>query len=252
MASTTYFYLRPCTYLPESDAARSDLVTVSRDVWAAFDRARIAFSGGSGVSRDAPLFVSVGGLVGRLQVATDVDGLEEDECRIPLWMNTLLGYEEWVCVARCDPTKLPTASLLVLRARREAVVLALSDPAMELAAALMGHTGGPSWAALTVGQELALDCGVFDVMGLRSGSASGPGSEVTSACILNTDLRVEFVPALDHVRPPTPPPARDAEPVLIPSTNDLVVPTSRGKTSAFVPFSGKGYRLDGKDVTRAS
>ncbi len=252
MASTTYFYLRPCTYLPESDAARSDLVTVSRDVWAAFDRARIAFSGGGGVSRDAPLFVSVGGLVGRLQVATDVDGLEEDECRIPLWMNTLLGYEEWVCVARCDPTKLPTASLLILRARREADVLALSDPAMELAAALMGHTGGPSWAALTVGQELALDCGVFDVMGLRS----GPGSEVTSACILNTDLRVEFVPALDHVRPPTPPPARDAEPMLLPDTNDRMMPTvpatSRRQTSAFVPFSGRGYRLDGKDVPPSS
>jgi hypothetical protein len=241
MSSTTSFYLRPCTYLPESDAARSDLVTVCRDVWSAFDRARIAFSG------TGPLFVTVGGggLVGRLQVALPEDGPEEDECRVPPWMNTLLCGEEWVAVTWCPPGALRTASLLVLRARREADVLALADPAVELAAALMGHTGGPSWSVLTVGQELALDCGMFDVMGLVDTTGSG----IQTACILNTDLRVEFAPALDHVRPPTPPPARDADPVLLPEAYELQTPVRNpASRSAFIPFSGKGYRLDGRPV----
>jgi hypothetical protein len=81
-----------------------------------------------------------------------------------------------------------------------------------------------------------LAIGIFDVMGIRSAE-----EDVTMASILNTDVNLDIMPALDHVdRPVTPPKAE--EPSLQPShlqINQQQQPSAAG----FVPFSGRGYRL---------
>jgi hypothetical protein len=73
---------------------------------------------------------------------------------------------------------------------------------------------------------------VFDIMEIYDVE----GAPVASAAILNVDVALDFVPALDHVRPPTPPPSPPA--VLTPAVTVPAIPSSK-----FIPFSGKGYRL---------
>jgi hypothetical protein len=77
-----------------------------------------------------------------------------------------------------------------------------------------------------------LAIGVFDVMGIRTAE-----EDVTMASILNTDVNLNIMPALDHVdRPATPP-------KLEPSGEPLQQKSVGGSVGGFVPFSGRGYRL---------
>ena len=136
----------------------------------------------------------------------------------------------------------PAVDRLVLRAQKEAALLALGDPVAVLTECLSGSHGGPSWSCLTDGMSLPLECGSFDVVGLYDVD----GEELHHGSILDTDVKLEFVPALDHVEP-APAPPRPATPVpqitspfpQIPSSYKPVSGVPRG----FMPFSGPGRRL---------
>jgi hypothetical protein len=238
-------YLAMTLYDPDSDLQRSDQITVPAEVWEQFDREHE----GSG-----PIFVELGGsgLIGRLRPAIPADALTHDACRIPEWMRVRLGLpefgEEWIALDACQ---LPAAGTIVLRARKEGTLTGSADPVAMLTAALSG-SGGPSWACLCAGSELPLACGVFDVMEVRSVE----DFPVPSACILDTDVNLELVPALDHVPPPppvapapvpapvpaAPVPAPVAAPVAAPAPVQRRIP---GMPRGFVPFSGQGRRLGG-------
>ena len=205
-------YLILTVYEPNSELNRSDQITVPADVWTALDREH-------GVG-ELPIFVDIDGTVGRLRPAVPSDGLSNDSCRVPHWMWQRLGSpggtddESWVGLTVCD---LPTAGTLALRARCEADITGSADPVAMLTEALSA-----TWSCLTVGAELPLACGVFDIMGLTSIE----GFPVPAACVLNCDVDLEIVRALD--RPVTPEPTPEPTPV---------------PTGKFVPFSGVGRRL---------
>jgi len=209
-SGTMTSYLLLSTYEESSDLNRSDQITVPAEVWAAFDRDHVG---------DGPIFVDVGSVVCRLRPAVPSDGLRGDSCRVPLWVVRRLAPVEtetdtWVGLTACQ---LALAHKLVLRARREADMTESPDPIAMLTAALSGSTGGPSWACLSVGSELPLSCGTFDVMEIWS----APSVPAPAACFLNCDVNLEFAVALDHVEP-------ESEPL---------------RSGGFVPFSGKGNRL---------
>lgn len=247
-------YLAMTLYEPDSDLQRSDQITVPAAVWEQFDRDHH----GSG-----PIFVEIGGvdsgLIGRLRPAVPSDVLTHDSCRIPEWMRVRLGLpeigEEWIAINVCE---LPVAGTIVLRARTEATLTGSADPVAMLTAALSGSEGGPSWACLCAGSELPLACGTFDIMEVRSIEEF----PVPAACILNVDVNLELVPAMDHVPPPPPPPSQPerqsgclAAPAAFPpvpmppSAMDSMVPIPAprqqraGLPRGFIPFSGTGRRL---------
>lgn len=232
--STMTVYLAMTLYDPDSDLQRSDQITVPAEIWEQFDRDHE----GSG-----PIFVELGGsgLVGRLRPAVPTDALTHDACRIPEWMRVRMGLpefgEEWIAIEGCQ---LPAAGTIVLRARKEATLTGSADPVAMLTAALSGSGGGPSWACLCTGSELSLACGIFDVMEVRSVE----DFPVPAACILDTDVNLELVPAMDHVPVPVPVPA----PVPAPAATVAPAPPPRripGMPRGFVPFSGQGRRLGG-------
>lgn len=216
-------YLILTVYDEGSDLNGSDQITVPAEVWTAFDRDHV----GGG-----PIFADVGDAVGRLRPAIPSDALAGDSCRVPRWLGRRLGYSEdeesWTPLTVCQ---LPTAGTLVLRARREADVTGSPDPVAMLTAALSG-TGGLSWSCLSVGSELPLPCGTFDVMEIRAAEESVP-----AACILDCDVNLEFAVALDHVEP-----EEESEPEPTPIATPPWVPAP---AKGFIPFSGVGNRLGG-------
>jgi len=202
----------------------SDQITVPADLWTTLDRDH---------DSSGPIFVEVGGVgsgvVGRLRPAFPSEVLDGDSCRLPQWMWMRIGAPAgsdddcWIELTR---VLLPIAESVSLRPRTEVSITGVADPVAMLTEALSG-VSGLSWACLSVGAELPLSCGVFDIIELRSTEGTVP-----YACILNCDVNLELVPALDHSppRPPSPPSPFQEEPE----------PTDK---KGFVPFSGVGRRL---------
>lgn len=245
--ASTMTVLMITVYEPENELNRSDQITVPAAVWEQFDRQH---HGGW------PMFVELGfagsGVVGRLRPAVPADRLVGDACRVPRWMWQHLGSPKGGdedCWTTLTPQALLQAGTIVLRAREEATVTGSADPVAMLTAALTGSGGGPSWACLSVGAELPLACGTFDIMDIQTVE----GVPLNAACILDCDVNLEFMKALDHVelpppvavRPPTPVPE---EPMslagMLPASVLAAQPATAKK--GFVPFSGVGRRLDGK------
>ena len=213
-------YLLLTVYEHDSELHKSDQITVPADLWTMLDRDQTVTS---------PIFVELqGGVVGRLRPAIPSEGLAGDSCRVPYWMWMRLGAPagpDENCWIELTVVTLPTATSMTLRPRTEASLIGSADPVAMLTDALSGISGH-SWACLSVGAELPLSCGVFDVMELVA--EDGP---VSTACILDCDVNLELVPALDH-RPPSPPsPFQDEE-----------EEEPAGK-KRFIPFSGIGRRL---------
>ncbi len=219
---------------PEVSEMGVDQILVPAEVWSQFDVV-------------GSMFASVGdtGLYGRLCPATPEDGLPADSCRVPLWMYERIDKDSWLSLTAAQ---LDTVTHLVLRARCEADVLAMDDPVLVLSTELS------AWAVLSTGQELRLPCGVFDVIELHT--RLGPSA---AGCILDTDVTLEFVPALDAARPPTPiphisPPFSFSSPTTPTSTTSQkstefafqTVPKKKRNSGGFIPFSGTGYTLGGR------
>jgi len=180
-----------------------------------------------------PVFVEVGesGVVGRLHPGA----LEADSCRIPRWMVERLGVDigSWILLT---VTPLVKAAAVTLRAREEATLTEMAEPIETLSAAL-SH----GWACLSVGSELPLPIGIFDIIEIRDVD----GAAVSSGSILNTDVILELIPALDHVDTPALSPIGVTESpirVVAAPAAEEAKPRS-GSVVGFVPFSGKGYTL---------
>lgn len=232
-------YLNVSVYDAGSPLYHGDQVLVPHTIWREFDDDHE----GTG-----PMFVEVGeagsGAIARLRPATVADGLTADECRMPEWLWLRVGApipgEGWVPMRYVS---LPMVAAITLRARREADLLALDDPVTTLSEQISA-----AWACVTAHAELVLPCGVFDIMELRDAD----GAEITAGCVLNTDVNLDLVPALDHKprqpRHPTPIPSPPSNMVNIdgvtfrehtPTPNSTPVLGSQ----RFIPFSGTGYRL---------
>jgi hypothetical protein len=228
-------YLMVSMYDFSHPLCNSDQITVPRGVWEQWDRA---------FTNRNPMFLDVGeqtGVVARVSPAVPSDRLREDSCRIPMWMLSRLGAEvdeTWISL---KPTTLARAKTIVLRARTEATLVDSPDPVGMLTDALSGADGSPSWACLTEGAELPLACGIFDVMELRQAA----GGRMPNACILDCDVDLELVPALDHVVPVSPVVVPVVAPVVAPVAVSVVpvVPVVPVAPGTFVPFSGIGRRL---------
>ena len=118
---------------------------------------------------DMPTFMRVGGNpVGRI-VPADIQG-----CRIPTWMWELAGCP--VEFVELERVALPTAGSITLKPRGECASLE------EMTAAL------GVWSCLSVGAELALSCGIYDIIAIQAAD----GTDVPAACIL--DVNLEIVP----------------------------------------------------------
>lgn len=231
-------YLQLTVYEPNMSLNSSDQITVPGDLWTQLDTER---------SQPGPIYVAVGeegGVIGRIIPATPCDALFADTCRIPEWMWMRLGApegESWLALSVIPSP--PAVDRLVLRAQKEAALLALGDPVTVLTECLSGSHGA-SWSCLTEGIELQLECGSFDVVGLYDVDGEG----LQHGSILDTDVKLEFVPALDHVEP-TPAPPLPATPVPqitppFPQISSPYKPVS-GVPRGFMPFSGTGRRLGG-------
>lgn len=201
-------------YPSDSPLNHSDHVTIPTAVW---EELYGRHEGG-----ERPLFVQLNatedGPFARVRPAVGV-GLAADSCQMPEWMWILLGApgpDTWVSLTASE---LPNAGSVTLRPRRAATLAALEEPLIHLTEELTGGTTGQSWACLSVGAELPLQCGVFDVLEITSVE----GYPVPAACILDLDVELELAPALDSnvdgllgasARPATPPPAQPT--VLLP------------------------------------
>lgn len=184
-------------YPPDSPLHQSDQITVPVAVWEEF---HAEHTGG-----ERPLFVQLNpaddGPFARVCPAAGA-GLMADSCQIPDWMWLRIGApapsEGWVLL---QPTPLPDAGSITLRPRRAATLAAMEEPLIQLAEELSGGgAAAHSWACLSMGSELPLPCGEFDVLEIMSVD----GYPVPGACILNMDVNLELEPALDT---PVPPPA---------------------------------------------
>ena len=229
--------LSVCVYDETSPLNQSDQIMVPTAVWTAFD----ARHSGTG-----PIFVSVGEsdeirIVGRLRPATVADGLDGDCCRVPIadWirLGAPMPGDLW---AHVSATSLPTVGTITLRAHRERNLTVLEDPVVTLSSEIAA-----AWSCVSQGTELILPCGTFDVMDLKDLS----GTVIPAGCILNTDVNLELVPALDH-RPLTPMPTPMTTPIFRsmsgpPSTILPVIDDPRFSDPRFSDprFPGQGYRL---------
>ena len=161
---------------------------------------------------DTPTFVRVdGNPVGRI-VPADIQG-----CRIPTWLWELAGGP--VEFVELERVALPIAGLITLKPRGECASLE------EMTAAL------GVWSCLSVGAELALSCGVYDIIAIQAAD----GTDVPAACILDCDVNLEIAASA---------PA-EAEPEPIPE----LLPLEEIDFSQMVPlpqtgaFTGKSHRL---------
>jgi hypothetical protein len=232
-------YLNLTVFDPSSELHASDQILVPAAVWESFDRVH---------EGHGPFFVEVGdadsGIMGRLRPAVPADGLPADACRLPEWMWMRLGAptgSDDDCWIGLTSRGLPMAGSVTLRARREATLTGSADPVAMLTEALSGSGGGPSWSCLCAGAALPLACGEFDIMEITSVE----GFPVPAACILDCDVNLELVPALDHV-PPRPPTPTPPEPELLDMNTMMTLPPpappGRG-SKGYVPFGGTGRRL---------
>ena len=219
--------LSVCTYDDESPLCHGDQILVPTRIWTAFDAKH---------SGNGPIFVTIGediddaGIVGRLRPATPADGLDEDCCRVPtadwLRLGAPMPGDLW---AHVSATSLPTVGTITLRPHKERSLIALADPVVTLSAEIAA-----AWSCVSQGSELVLPCGTFDVVALVDLS----GSRIPNGCILNTDVVLELVPALDY-RPPTPMPTPITTPIYGPSSNAAAPPSLPDDPR----FPGRGYRL---------
>jgi hypothetical protein len=227
MTTATMTYLRPIVYDHASSLNRSDQITVPAAIWSMFDREHVG---------NSPIFVVLDGhCMGRLRPATMTDALDAGVMHVPewLWHQISPSYEEeetWISVVVAAPR---FVDKLVLQPQCHRDVLALEDPVAVLAAQIMGDGSG-GWGSLTVGASLMLPSGSFNVMGLTDPD----GEELSAGCILDRDINLDFLPALDYV-----PPVRPLTPPPPPLTQLESHSPMFGPTKGFVPFSGAGYRL---------
>lgn len=199
------YLLQPMLYETEDPFHQSDQITVSPDIWSEI------YETSATLRNNVPIFFSVndGELVGRIRPDNALRGT--DSMQIPLWMWMRLGAPDpdyWI-TCHVLPT-IPPITTVTLRARVEASLTSVEDPVGMLTTALSGQGGNPSWACLNVGAELPLACGTFDVMDLLDTN----GATVSYGSILDRDVHLELLPALDHVSEPAPPPPTPAFPIL--------------------------------------
>lgn len=193
------YLLQPTIYESEDPLHQSDQISVSPDIWS-----EIYETSMSSIRNNIPVFFSVhdGEVIGRIRPDTGLRGT--DSMRIPLWMWMRLGAPDpdyWVMCSVLQA--IPKAGKIVLRARVEATLTAVDNPVEMLTIALSGQGANPSWACLNTGSELPLSCGVFDVMDMIDAG----GNHISYGSILDTDVNLELIPALDHVDPPPPTPS---------------------------------------------
>ena len=253
-------YLLATRYADGSELNLSDQITIPGSLWETLS------SGSSG----NPIYVEVGeesGVVGRIVPGSVSLGV--NTCQLPEWMWRRLGLDptDEETYVGLTVTPLSLAGTVTLRARSESSLMDLGDAAIETLSAALSGAYGPSWACLSVGSELPLALGIFDVIEIQSAE----GEPLMMATILNTDVILDLIPALDHVDTPTPytPPKPEVPSVaeapaqqsqqqsqlqpLLPSSlqqqsqqqsqlQQLLRPRS-GSVVGFVPFSGRGYRL---------
>lgn len=175
-------------YPSDSPLHKSDQVTVPVPIW---EELYSSHTGG-----ERPLFVQLialeNGPFARVRPAVGVD-LAADSCQMPEWLWILLGApgpDTWVSLT---VSELPDAGSIILRPRRAATLADLAEPLVHLTEELTGGITGQSWACLSVGAELPLQCGVFDVLEITSVE----GYPIPAACILDLDVELELAPALD-------------------------------------------------------
>jgi hypothetical protein len=199
--------LRLQRYETGSPLHRSDQITVPAGFWEDLHRDHEHALG-------RPVFVAVsesagglyddGGVVGRVRPGAR----GADVCIVPDWMWLRLGApeEDFWCVVAERP--ITDAGRITLRPRRAATLADSVDPLGMLTAALSGAAGGGEhgWACLMSGMELPLACGVFDVVEM----VSLDGFPVSVGCILDMDVRLDLLEALDEPRP------APAQPKLLP------------------------------------
>ena len=241
-------YLLVNVYATGSELNLSDQITIPLAVWEMMTLS---------VSSSGPCFVEVedSGVFGRI-VPGSAETVSGDACLVPRWMIDRLGIDEerWVSLA---VTKLPTAGGVTLRAREEATLTEAEDPVTMLSEVLSS-----SYACLSVGSALPLVCGTFDIIGIEGLD----GISRSGACILDTDVIMELIPALDHADTPTPSPvaasssAAATEPEKEEKPEAAVITTDmfprltqhrqqsqnrfqrRKSVVGFTPFSGVGRR----------
>ena len=234
-AMNTAFYLQPLTYEPVDPLDASDMITVPTGVWETLY---------SGHTSEDPVFVLIGecvgtGSVGRIQPSND---LPHESMRMPSWMwdHIMMEPDRWLDIQSVEP---PVAHTIYLRPRKESTLTGSADPVTMLTASLSGESGSPSWACLNIGAELSLDCGVFDVIDIHDEE----GVTLAYGRILNADVNLEIVPAVDAtppplLRPPTPIPPQPSM-LFAPPPPSQPHARSRWHPKGFVPFSGTGHRL---------
>lgn len=128
-------------------------------------------------SSDTPTFMRVNGFaVGRIVPAEIYDS-----CRIPTWMWSLIG--EPIEFIELERVTLPIATSITLKPRIPGEPVALEDMTAALSA---------SWSCLSVGAELRLICGTYDIISILAAD-----TEVPAACILDCDVDLVL---LDEVK----------------------------------------------------
>ena len=174
-----------------------------------------------GTSTETPTFMRVNGTaVGRIVPAEIYNS-----CRIPSWLWSLCG--EPTDFVELERVTLPIATSITLKPRNPDEPVALEDMTAALSA---------SWACLSVGAELRLICGTYDVISIHA--AEG---EVPAACILDCDVDLIL---LDEVKQDTEKFEHIHEPVPETETIDF----SQMFTAMPKPdlFPGQGRTLGGQ------
>jgi hypothetical protein len=219
-------YLLKNMYETGSELNLTDQITVPAAVWEAM----------AASTEKGPTFVEVGedsGVFGRI-----VPGTSGDACAIPEWMNDRLEEcEDEECWIALFASALPLAGTITLRARQEATLTELQDDAIATLSAVLSD----SWSCLSVGSALPLTIGTFDVMEIRTEDVEA----VTEASILDTDVILDLIPALDHVTPPIVAATASAASVTpVPEPTPVQSTGPAGSKSRFAKnyFTGTGRR----------
>lgn len=221
-------------YPLDSPLHKSDQITVPVAVW---EELHEGHTGG-----ERPLFVQLNpaenGPYARVCPAAGT-ALTTESCQIPLWMWVILGAPApSTCWVEIQPASLQNAGSITLRPRRAATLAAMDEPLIQLAEELTGGGGAThSWACLYVGAELPLPCGDFDVLAIMNAS----GYPIPGACILNMDIDLELVPALNEQETSTPTPPPSPPHILMPEA--MSFPGMESGDSGAKRFPGVGHRL---------
>jgi hypothetical protein len=189
----------------------------------------------SGHSGERPVFVSLNGgfVAGRVRPDPGLNW-EPGRVEIPDWMWIALGAPDMGAIMELETVELMNVGRLVLRPRDSVV----EDPVSLLTVALSNG----SWATLSAGMELALDCGIFDVVRMEN----LVGEEIVAGCILDQDVTLDLdLPAVSAPVPVAPVPVA---PVLDTSGGGGVMTfpgmvQSSTARRGYIPFGGTGNRL---------